>query len=207
MRFAYFTPTAYKNVDRALEILRTYKCDKIIFDQSTSINESRPKLLELFNSMQPGDTLILPKLDQVGLTTPHFLGFLDKLFIRRIRLICLAENIDTKDLVTQNLIQALIKMDTSLKKRLDQESGPSTYAEENGIDIESANITGLFNEVAKFESYGKVLKDEHEASDSNESDHSLEDLTTSDYTEEHIATNSALARQLYKRKILGGNDS
>jgi hypothetical protein len=200
LRYAYLTPTAHKNVDVAVDVLKKYKCDDIIYDPSTSIDKNRPKLLDLFNRLRPGDTLILLRLDEVGLTTPHFLKFMQSLLDHRVRLICIVEKIDTKDLAMQNLVHSLNKMDRYLKLRLEKEN-TSTYAEANGIDIDKTSIAKLFLEASKFDTSQKY----REETMTDQSDTESEEIEPEEDKKGNLS--SSEARYLYKRSLLGGNSS
>ena len=90
--------TNEQNLDRQIEGLKNYGCEKIYCDKSTGKNFNRPEYIKLKDSIRPGDILVVHEFDRLGrnkrLTLKEIQYFKDN----QVRLIAL--NLPTTQLDT-----------------------------------------------------------------------------------------------------------
>lgn len=58
--------TNEQNLDRQIESLKDYGCEKIYCDKSTGKNFNRPEYIKLKDSIRPGDILVVHEFDRLG---------------------------------------------------------------------------------------------------------------------------------------------
>jgi len=70
-------------------------CEKVFSDQQSGVATERPGLTSLFESLRPGDTLVIWRLDRLGRSLKHLIQLVEQLDQRKVGLKSLQENIDT----------------------------------------------------------------------------------------------------------------
>lgn len=79
-----------------LDALRAENCDLIFGDHGVSGSEVvREGLENVLTKLQPGDTLVVWKLDRLGRSTIHLLLLLDELRQRNVDFVAITQGIDT----------------------------------------------------------------------------------------------------------------
>jgi len=58
--------TRHQNLDRQIEVLKGYGCDKIFTDKATGTNIDRQGLKDLLSHVRAGDTVVFSELDRLG---------------------------------------------------------------------------------------------------------------------------------------------
>ena len=58
--------TTEQNLDRQIESLKNYGCERIYCDKSTGKNFNRPEYIKLKDALRAGDTLVVHEFDRLG---------------------------------------------------------------------------------------------------------------------------------------------
>lgn len=87
--------TNHQKLDSQIEALHEYGVDKIYQEYDSGRNKNRLVLEEMLNQLQPGDTLVIFKLDRLARGTQHLLRLLEDFEERKINFISIQNNIDT----------------------------------------------------------------------------------------------------------------
>ncbi|WP_175891634.1 recombinase family protein [Burkholderia cepacia] len=97
MKFGYArVSTEEQNLDLQLIALNGHGCDQVITDKGISgARFDRPGLQEILRVAQPGDTLMVWRLDRLGRSLSHLVGLMSELRTRDIHFASLNEAIDT----------------------------------------------------------------------------------------------------------------
>jgi len=77
------------------DALQKAGCDKVFSDQQSGTTTERPGLASLFESLRPGDTLVIWRLDRLGRSLKHLIQLVEQLDQNKVGLKSLQENIDT----------------------------------------------------------------------------------------------------------------
>jgi DNA invertase Pin-like site-specific DNA recombinase len=98
MKFGYArVSTDDQSLDLQREALQAAGCDRIFEDQGISgADFTRPGLKKILGTLQPGDTLVVWKLDRLGRSLLDLVETINELAGRRIDFFSLTENIDTR---------------------------------------------------------------------------------------------------------------
>ena len=70
-------------------------CDVIVTEHASGADRRRPALARLLRTFQPGDTLVIVRIDRLARSTRHLLDVVDELKARRVGLRSLRDLIDT----------------------------------------------------------------------------------------------------------------
>jgi len=62
--------TIDQNLDLQIDALKSYGCDKIFQDKLSGVKDKRPGLEEALQYVRPGDSLVVWRLDRLGVTRP-----------------------------------------------------------------------------------------------------------------------------------------
>ena len=87
--------TSDQNVRSQVDALEAAGCIQVWTDVASGTRAQRPGLDDLLTEVQPGDTLVVTRLDRLGRSLPHLLGLMEELAPRSVGLRSLAEQIDT----------------------------------------------------------------------------------------------------------------
>lgn len=71
--------TLEQNLDRQLEQLKAYGCEKIFQDKITGATTERPALTELFDILQPGDTIIITDMTRFSRSTKDLFALVEEI--------------------------------------------------------------------------------------------------------------------------------
>jgi DNA invertase Pin-like site-specific DNA recombinase len=87
--------TADQNPDLQLDALKEAGCLRVFVDQASGVLDERPELSKLLEQLQPGNTLVVWKLDRLGRSLRHLIDVVSELQGRGVGFRSLHENIDT----------------------------------------------------------------------------------------------------------------
>lgn len=87
--------TAHQQLDAQLNALEKFGCDYIYQETDSGRKSRRPKLDVAIQSLVPGDTFIIYKLDRLSRGTKHLLSLMDYFNTNDIHFISIENNIDT----------------------------------------------------------------------------------------------------------------
>jgi DNA invertase Pin-like site-specific DNA recombinase len=110
--------TNEQNLDRQIESLKKYGCERIYCDKATGKNFNRPEYLKLKDAIRSGDTLVVHEFDRLGrnkrLTLKEIQYFKDN----QVRLIALnlpTTQLDTNDnLMLETINNIIIELYTMM---------------------------------------------------------------------------------------------
>jgi DNA invertase Pin-like site-specific DNA recombinase len=87
--------TADQNPDVQLDALQEAGCLRVFVDQASGVLDERPELSKLLEQLQPGNTLVVWKLDRLGRSLRHLIDVVSELQGKGVGFRSLHENIDT----------------------------------------------------------------------------------------------------------------
>ena len=87
--------TQDQNLKLQLEALQRAGCEKIFEDKVSGAKADRPGLAQAIESLRPGDTLVVWKLDRLGRSVKQLINWITDLQSRNIQFKSLTDSIDT----------------------------------------------------------------------------------------------------------------
>lgn len=86
-----------QSLDMQIDALTAAGVDRrhLYQDKASGAVSDRPGLIKALSDCQPGDSLVVWKLDRIGRSLPHFLAVLDDLKARGVHLVSVTEKVDT----------------------------------------------------------------------------------------------------------------
>ena len=87
--------TADQSLNLQYDALRAAGCECIFEDRISGKTRKRPGLLDMFRTLNRGDTLVVWRLDRIGRNFRHLVDIAEELRQREINLVSLSEGIDT----------------------------------------------------------------------------------------------------------------
>ena len=87
--------TADQNPDLQLDALREAGCYRIFVDKASGALDERPELAKVLDQLQPGNTLVVWKLDRLGRSLRHLIDVVGNVQGRGVGFRSLHGNIDT----------------------------------------------------------------------------------------------------------------
>ncbi|MBP1044243.1 recombinase family protein [Vagococcus sp. BWB3-3] len=88
--------TTHQKFDSQEEALKAYGVDTIYTEQESGLKEDRPVLNQLLKVLQPGDTLVIFKLDRLARGMQHLLTLIDSFTKQHINFVSIENHIDTQ---------------------------------------------------------------------------------------------------------------
>ncbi|MGY2132300.1 recombinase family protein [Hymenobacter sp. HD11105] len=77
-----------------LDALRAYGCQEVVKEKASALKE-RPALRELLDQVQPGDTVVVWKLDRLGRSLKHLVELVLRFQEKQIQFVSLQDHMDT----------------------------------------------------------------------------------------------------------------
>ena len=119
MKYGYArVSTDEQNLDLQLDALRKAGCDQIFEDQGVSgATISRPELDKLLETVEPGDQIMVWRLDRLGRSLRHLIDTVSALGKKDVQFASLTEHIDTSSATGEllfHLMAALAQFERSL---------------------------------------------------------------------------------------------
>lgn len=179
-----------QNLDTQIKALEKFGVDKIITEKITGVAKQKPKLEELLESLKEGDSIVVIRMDRLGRSSKQLIELVEELDERKVRLVILDLNIDTKTPMGKfflTVIAAFSEMERTILKE----------KQRNGIEV--AKMKGV---------YGGRPKRYHKKHAGMK--HAIELYKTKNYTVKEICeitsvSRSGLYRELKKEELtIGG---
>lgn len=85
-----------QNTDLQMRALKATGCERIFTEKASGARRDRPQLAAALEFMQPGDTLVVWKLDRFARSLKQLIETVERLDAQDIRFRSLTENIDTE---------------------------------------------------------------------------------------------------------------
>lgn len=80
MKIGYIrVSTTVQNIDRQVDALKDAGCEKIFIDKITGARADRPELLNMFDHLRAGDTVIVTELSRFGRSTKDLIALMERL--------------------------------------------------------------------------------------------------------------------------------
>lgn len=96
MRIGYArVSTQDQNLELQLHALKEAGCAKIYQEKISGGKKERPELNRMMESLRPGETVVVWRLDRLGRSLKHLIEIVDELSHMDVNFISLADNIDT----------------------------------------------------------------------------------------------------------------
>lgn len=87
MKYGYArVSTRHQDLEGQLRQLEEERCDKVYYEKITGTKSDRPEFQKLLQAIQPGDTLVVTKLDRFARSTQDALNTIKYLFEKGIRI-------------------------------------------------------------------------------------------------------------------------
>lgn len=87
--------TNHQKLDSQIAALNNYGVDRIYTEFKSGRKANRIILEEMLDSLKPGDTLVIFKLDRLARGTKHLILLLEDFNLRKINFVSIQNNIDT----------------------------------------------------------------------------------------------------------------
>lgn len=87
--------TQEQNLDRQIDNLTAYGCEKIYKEKITGTKADRPEYKAMLNALRPGDVLVADSFSRLSRSTKDLLELVESLNKSGIYLVSLKENLDT----------------------------------------------------------------------------------------------------------------
>ena len=87
--------TRSQELDRQLDILEKYNCNKIFMEKITGTKANRPELNKLKESIRKGDTIIIESWSRLGRSTKDLINLMDFFSENKVNVISHKEQFDT----------------------------------------------------------------------------------------------------------------
>jgi DNA invertase Pin-like site-specific DNA recombinase len=95
-----------QNLETQIEQLEKYGCDKIVTEKITGIAEEK-ELNRLLLKLNQGDSLVATRMDRLGRSAKQLMDFVEELQLKKVNLIILDMNIDTKTATGKFFLQIM----------------------------------------------------------------------------------------------------
>lgn len=87
--------TQSQELNRQLDILEKYSCDKIYTEKMTGTKASRPELNKLKENVREGDTIIVESWSRLGRSTRDLIDLVEFFYEKKVNVISAKEKFDT----------------------------------------------------------------------------------------------------------------
>jgi DNA invertase Pin-like site-specific DNA recombinase len=109
--------TESQEVDAQVCKLKQYKCDQIYADVMSGTKRSRPELDRMIADLQPGDSVVIWKLDRLGRSVQNLIELVNLFKKKQVHFISLTDAIDTTTaagMMMFHVISAVAQMERDL---------------------------------------------------------------------------------------------
>ncbi|THA00573.1 recombinase family protein [Rodentibacter pneumotropicus] len=128
--------TKEQNYEMQIQELEKYGCEKIFSEKESGNSDERKELKKVLNFLREEDTLIVWKLDRLGRSVSHQSRILDVLKQKKVCIVSLTENIDTRTKLGEMLFYfASIFAEQERNNIIDRTKAGIQFAREQGVRI------------------------------------------------------------------------
>lgn len=109
--------TTHQNLDSQILALEKYGCTKIYTERKSGRSAKRPILQQVLEKLEPGDTLVIFKLDRLSRGTRHLLTLMEYFEKNDINFVSIQNSIDTSTTVGKfffTVMSAFAEMEADL---------------------------------------------------------------------------------------------
>ncbi|WP_448163666.1 recombinase family protein [Bacillus mobilis] len=86
MKYGYArVSTLQQDLESQIQILEKEGCEEIYSEKFTGTSVDRPQFQELLSKLEPGDTLVVTKLDRLARNTKEGITIIEELFGKKVR--------------------------------------------------------------------------------------------------------------------------
>jgi DNA invertase Pin-like site-specific DNA recombinase len=133
--------TVDQNLGGQIELLRTAGCTTIYEEKASGGSKARPRLAEALMAIQPGDTLVVVKIDRLARSLAHLLEVIERLTGYGAAFRSLSDPIDTSSStgrLTLQLLGAVAEFERSLIR--ERTVAGLKYAKSQGAELGNPRI-------------------------------------------------------------------
>jgi DNA invertase Pin-like site-specific DNA recombinase len=133
--------TADQNLGGQIELLRAAGCTQIYEEKASGGSRGRPRLAEALMAIQPGQTLVVTKIDRLARNLTHLLEVIERLTDYGAAFRSLSDPIDTKSStgrLTLQLLGAVAEFERSLIR--ERTLAGLEYARSQGVELGNPRI-------------------------------------------------------------------
>lgn len=87
--------TLEQNLDRQIDNLTAYGCEKIYQEKMTGTKADRPEFRAMLDALRPGDVLVTDSFSRLSRSTKDLLDLVERLNTAGVHLVSMKENLDT----------------------------------------------------------------------------------------------------------------
>lgn len=87
--------TQEQNLDRQIDNLTAYGCERIYKEKMTGTRADRPEYLKMLDALREGDTLVIDSFSRLSRSTKELLEVVERLQLMGVNLISVKEQLDT----------------------------------------------------------------------------------------------------------------
>ena len=128
--------TKEQNYEMQIQALENAGCEKIYSEKESGSTDDRRELKKALNFLREGDTLIVWKLDRLGRSVSQSSRFLESLKKKKVSVVSLTENIDTRTMFGEWLFYfASIFAEMERNKIMERTRAGIRFAREQGVRI------------------------------------------------------------------------
>lgn len=170
-----------QNLQTQLEELKDFGVNEIVHEKVSGVSKKKQKLDDLIAKLQPGDTLVVTRMDRLGRNTVQLLQLVEELSARDIYFVVINLGIDTRT-PTGKFILTVMAGFSELDRTM--------IKEKQAAGIRLAKSKGLYKGRVK------TYTDKHKGMQ-----HALELRRTTDKTVNEICEITGVSRAAFYRKI------
>ncbi|MEM9244041.1 MAG: recombinase family protein [Pseudomonadota bacterium] len=119
-----------------IDKLKAHGCQKIYQEKISGVDQNRPQLKACLDYLREGDTLVIPKFDQLARSTSHFGRIVDDGQKQGIHLVVLDQAIDTSRSTGKlmfHMLSAFAEFENNLRK--ERQMDGIRQAQASGIQL------------------------------------------------------------------------
>lgn len=119
-KIGYFVDNEGISEEKLKDIKQQLNVDKVFIEQQLEQETNKPVLSEILSSIEPGDVLVVKSIEHITTDIKYFLLFTEELEKKRIKLVCISEQLDTSTEEGKKLaskVAAFSIMEREYKKR------------------------------------------------------------------------------------------
>ncbi|NSQ65222.1 recombinase family protein, partial [Enterococcus faecalis] len=128
--------TAHQQLDSQIYALESFGCDIIFKEYESGRLNNRSQLSQALESLSPGDTFVIFKLDRLSRGTKHLLSLMEFFNENQINFISIQNNIDTSTSIGKfffTIMSAFAEMEADLIR--ERVISGLQAAKENGVTL------------------------------------------------------------------------